>query len=364
MRLSQGLNYPLGLDISDLSLKFVQLDEIKNNISLKNFGRIDLPNSLIEGGVINDEKAVISAMTELLKNKNLSGSGKIEVTACLPETKTFVKLIEVENSLNDLADMVRAETEKYIPISLKDMYLDWQTIKNLPDKKLILVGAAPRNIVDQYVRVLKGANFSISSLEIESTAICRGLLETESPWYGGAYDSNYCLIDFGAKRSSLIIYSKNTIALSVSLPISGEAVTADIAKTLELDKPQAEKAKVVCGLDKSKAKGIISDILAKKIDELILRIKEALSFFNENYSERGKVDEIILCGGGANIKKLDTIISDAVAVKTTIGNAFTNLKIPDEKTGDKSPTISQNASLTYVTAIGLALRSIFLEKIN
>jgi len=374
MRLNQGLNYPIGLDISDLSLKFVQLNDSRGNISIKNFGKIDLPNGLIDGGLINDEKAVLSAITELLSKNKLTG-GKIEVVAPLPETKTFIKLIELEQSPNNLPDMVQAEMERHLPLSLKELYFDWQVIKNLPDKKLILVGAAPKNIVDQYISLLKSANFFISALEIESTAICRGLLAAESPYYTGQHDQNYCIIDFGAKRSSLIIYSKNTIVLSVSVPISGEAITAEIAKTLEFDKAQAEKAKIICGLDKDRAKGIISDILAKKIDELIGRIKEALGFFSENYPDRGPINEIILCGGGAGIRKLDEIIYNATKIKTVLGNAFTNIKhaeqqssmlethsLKDKKLGDKSLIVNQDSSLTYVTAIGLALRSIFLEK--
>jgi Tfp pilus assembly PilM family ATPase len=51
-----------------------------------------------------------------------------EVNACLPDTKTFIKLIEVEKSPNPLPDIIRVEVEKHVPLAIKDIYYDWQVV--------------------------------------------------------------------------------------------------------------------------------------------------------------------------------------------------------------------------------------------
>ena len=164
---------PIGLDISDLSLKLVRLGEQKNNIKIEALDKIELPTGIIDGGIINDKEAVISAVTKLLtKNKLLSG-GKLEVAACLPETKTFIKLIEIEKTPNNISDMINVEMEKHVPISIEELYYDWQTIDTTNDGQLVLVGAPPKNVLNQYIDLLKGANLSISALEIESAIRCR-----------------------------------------------------------------------------------------------------------------------------------------------------------------------------------------------
>ena len=54
------------------------------------------------------------------------------------------------------------------------------------------------------------------------------------------------------------------------MPISGQDITDSIARTLDIKPIQAEKAKIICGLDETRAKGIIKNILADIIEELVL----------------------------------------------------------------------------------------------
>ncbi|MDD4611266.1 MAG: pilus assembly protein PilM, partial [Patescibacteria group bacterium] len=253
----------------------------------------------------------------------------------------------------------------------------WQLIEDKDAEQSVLAGAAPKKIVSQYAELFSAADLSIEALEIEPVAICRSLLPEESPRFSGE-GKNYIIIDLGARRSSIVYYSSGTILFSMSLPLAGEALTDAIAKNLKINREKAEKAKILYGLDASKGKGIINKILSGMITELNKKIKESLDFYQNYYTEEGLIQEIILCGGGANVNGIEKAISDSVAIEVKKGDALINLEDAGEKLSQLLKWMSglnincdytrninsliQDPTLTFATAIGLALRGVFADK--
>ena len=378
-------NFPIGLDISSNVLRLVQLNRIGKKNKIQALSSVKMDKGLIVDGEIKDEDAVLAKIHQLI-NKPLYGKVSSDrVIACLPETKTFVKLIKVEKSPNNISEIIESEIEKHIPYSIKEVYFDWQAIQEEEDSTFVLIGATPKEIVNQYTSLLDRAKLSIQALEIEPVSICRCLLQEERPENERGELHNYALIDIGANRTSMVVYSKNTVVFTISMPISGEKITQNIAKELDMDNDQAEKAKIICGLDKTKAQGVINKVLSDNINELKKKINDSIEFYNSYYSERGKIDKIVLCGGGANLKGLDVIIYEATAIEVVIGDVFVNLgdkneevinaltefykykvKSNNKKTKDifkDKNTQYQDMSFSFVTAIGLALRGIFINEL-
>jgi type IV pilus assembly protein PilM len=369
----------IGLDISDLNLKAVQLVQSGRKIKIQGLSRIDLPRGIVERGQIKDKQVFVSALHDLLAKPLVGSFNTDQVIACLPETRSFIKLIMVEKGANSLESIIGAEIEKYVPLAVNEMYYDWQVIKEQGDDYQLLIGAAPQQIANQYIDALKSAELNIVALEIEAMPICRCLLAEESPKPIAATNSAYGLIDIGAKRTSFIIYAGNTVVFTLSMPISGEDITERIASTLEISRDQAEKAKIICGLDKANARGIVHDILSDMIHDLTSRLTDALDFYNKNYPDLPHITKLIIGGGGANIKSLNEILGESLQIPVEKGNPFINISETEENFGknliethnlkDKKITnindklsITQSASTSYATAIGLSLRNLFLVK--
>lgn len=378
MILSQSANPHIGLDISDFTIKAVQLKKKGKRTEIQSFCRKELDNNIIEDGEIINEEEVSKAINSMLSKPIYGQFSTKDVVVCLPETKTFIKLITVHHNLNDISKFITNEIEKYVPMSINDVYYDWQIMETFNDKSHVLIGVSPKNIADQYLSLLKKANLNIIALEIEPAALARSLLREEMMQGKNNLEKNYAIIDIGAKRTSMIIYSHNTIVLSISMPLSGDEITNKISETLDIKKDQAEKAKIICGVDKSKAQGIIADILSDTIRNLNQRIKSTLEFYDTNYGYRGNIEEIILCGGGSNINDINEIIAKSTGIKTSMGDPFINISHLPKKIKDKfidvynldntdliqtqqkktATIIKQNSSLKFATAIGLALRNI------
>jgi type IV pilus assembly protein PilM len=341
----------IGLDISDRALRLVQLKNVGKKIFLHAFNEVEIPAGIINNSEIQTEKKnkLTALLNQLLKSAYGRKIKTKNVIAVLPEQKTFIKVISVD-SINqiELPNLVVEEIKNHIPLSIEEIYFDWQIIEQKNNKSNIVIGAAPINTVNSYLDILESSNLTAYALEIEASAIIRSLLSQDD-------QKAKIIIDFGAVRTGLIVYDHKTVQFTVSLPISGNKITETIAQTLHLDANQAEKSKIVCGLDPEKCEGALLKILTKPIDNLTAQIKKAMAFYRSNFSESQKIEEIILCGGGANFSKIDQILSQNLKIPVKIGNPFINLSPAKINIPDKQ-------KLSYTTAIGLALRPFLFRK--
>ncbi len=121
---------------------------------------------------------------------------------------------------------------------------------------------------------------------------------------------------------------------------------------------EAEKLKLMHGLKKNNKEGeLVFEALTPVLTDLIGQIKNHLSYYQSHAehehlpSNIKEVKEILLCGGGANLKGLVEFLLGELKIKTKLGDPWVNIlkgvpEMPFEK------------SLSFTTALGLALRGI------
>jgi len=376
---------PIGVDISNGAIKLVELARHRDKISIQAMGKTTLSDQIIVDGVITNKDLAIKEIKNILSKPIIGKFTSSECVFSLPDAVSFIKLIEVEKS-----EKVADEIINHVPFAINDLAYDWQIIKDSGlniEHELVLFSACQKQILDTYIQTLNGAGLNVIAAEIESEAVCRALLAEESKKFRGQFDKNYAIIDIGMNKTNMIVYSHNTILFSLSIPISGEEITQKISTTLQIETDQAEKAKIICGLDENKADGIIKNILSDIIKDLKNRIVENIDYYNSHFTNRGPISLILLSGGGANIKNIDLLIKDLTAIETKIADVFTNcdgitakdnIKLiethqlepfKDKKSPLKTNfkqnenyTASQNSSGSLATAVGLSLRELFLNE--
>lgn len=343
-----------GLDISDFSIKMTQLKKKRRKFNLESFSRISIPEGVIKEGKIEKEKelaglikkSLIEAKGELIKNPY--------AVCSLPEQHSFVKIIQLPRmKMDEAKEAIKWEIEANIPLSLEEVYLDWQIIpsKKPSDRLDILINAAPRKLVDEYLNVLRLADIEPVVFEIESIATARSLIKNElSP-------KPVLIIDLGYNRTSFIVFAGNSIRFTSSIPISNQQMIAAIAKKLGVSQKEAQALKFKIGLDKDKEKGKIFNALLPSLTELINKIKDYTIFYKEHDQVKSDyqedVSKIILCGGGAYLKGLPKYLSNRLKIPVSLGNPWINILKPPL---NKIPGIPYKESLAYTTALGLALR--------
>jgi type IV pilus assembly protein PilM len=348
-----------GLDISDLSLKFLMLKKKGKKFSVVSFGELKIEPGIIESGEVKNEEKLAGIIKEITKRVKTK-----YVVASLPEEKAFLQVIKMPlMSEEDLKSAILFEAENYIPLPVNEVYLDCEIVSSVhaASKNLdVLLAAIPKRVVDPYLRVLKKAGFKPIAFEIESLSIARALIKDQKT------TQPVLIIDLGATRSSFVIFSGNSVRFTCSIPISGIHFTELIAKNLKVSFEKAEKLKIIHGLREGlriklgekttleKVKGKIFEALIPGLVDLVQQIKKYLDFYQAHAYLAGpegkKIQKIIFCGGGANLKGLDEFLELELKIPVEIGNPWINVgevkNFPKEK------------SLSFTTAIGLALRGI------
>ena len=357
-----------GLDISDLSLKIIKLKKKGGFFDLASFGETEIKPGTIEGGEIKDQNTLIKIIEEGIKNVKGEKLKTKNVVVSLPEKEAFLEVIQMPRmDQEELKSAILYEAENYVPLPIEKVYLDFQIIppvKNHLDHLDVLITAFPKEIIDSYVSCLKKAGLIPYALEVESQSIVRALMKNE------VSSSPIFIIDFGRTNTSFIVFSGYSLRFTSSIPISSQKLTEDISQNLKIDLEEAEELKIKHGLQFLKKKNgdgkdkKISEAMVPALTELTEQIKKYVDYYqthatHEHFPPNGKgAEKIILCGGGANLKGLDKFLSQELKSPVEMGNPWINILSLNPK---EAPGLSQEKSLSFAAALGLALRGIKKE---
>jgi type IV pilus assembly protein PilM len=334
-----------GLDISDQTLRLVQFSIYSKAKKIQLYNEIKLPPGCIMDGEIKQPDLFTEYLKKLIKTRYGKGTVSTQAVIVLPEKETFLKTINIENiEQNELENEIKNSILENIPLEASEITYDWQIISKNNLNYQVLVAASPKSTIENYFSILNKIGITVSVMEPEAASINRILIEHNND------KRPQLVIDIGKNRTGLFLYDGETIKFTTSLPISGNKIDKIISQSLDLTPVEAEKTKLICGLDEEKFQGAILEIMKPTIKELSKKILTSLDFYYNNYQDSKKIENIILCGGGANTSGIEKALSSEVKIETELSNPFKNIKNPNTN------FFTDNRSQSFITALGLGLR--------
>jgi type IV pilus assembly protein PilM len=329
-----------GLDISDRSLKLVKVNSKKDIVI---FNEIAIEDSIIEKGEVQDVDTLAQKIKELISKT--SGLKTKHVVVSLPEEKSFIRVMQLPKMpIQETKKAVLFEAENYIPFSIENVYFDSQILKNITSKKHteVLLAALPKTTVDPYVEACKLANLIPVSFETESQATARAVIG------GGRTKDPIFIVDIGATCSNFSVFQGDGLRFASFIPFSTIEYTQAIADAMKVNFKKAEELKKRHGLENIDGVGSkVFKALLNPVSDFVNHLSKHIDYYQSNSKQKITGPKLILCGGGANLKGLDSYLSDKMSVQAIKSDPLVNLnksKIPEKQL------------LTYTTAIGLALR--------
>ena len=347
-----------GLDISDLSLKIAYLKHQRKGFQLHSFGSFPIAPGVVQRGEVKERDILVQTIQEAVKSLGAQLPTK-QVVASLPEEQAFLQVMQLPRmKQEELEHAVRFEAENHVPHAIEKVYLDFQVVQpfhNHLDHTDILLAALPRTMVDPYLEVLELAGLVPKVLEIESLAISRALVSKETA------AMPLLLVDFGATRTSFMVFSGYSLRFTASIPVSSRQLTESIAQNLKVKKEEAEKLKIHFGLDRQDdAKGkAVFEALQSPLSDLVEQIQLHLTYYESHTahqhlgSNQQRIKRIILSGGGSNLRGFTRFLSKELEREVILGNPWVN--ILETSLRELSP-LPFGESLKYTAALGLALR--------
>ncbi len=295
-----------GLSISDSAVRAIQFGKRGGKLYIEKYTEKPIPQGIITSGQINNEDELVKILSEVKKELNLS-----YVKISLPEEKAYLftaKIPLVEK--NDIRSAVESKMEENVPVSPLDLTFDYNLYYHKQKEHLdVCVSALPVSLINQYVDIAKKSNLPLLSLEIESQAIVRSLLPSNS-------QGTVLVIHFSPGKVGLYISSFRLVCFTSTF----------LLKSNNSENP---------------------GVILQEIKRLFLywhTLKD-----NVDKADR-KIAKVIVCGEKFE-DSIVSYISSNLDVQVIMGNVWTNVFDIDSNL----PEISFSDSLKYAAAVGLAL---------
>jgi type IV pilus assembly protein PilM len=333
-----------GLDISDESLKYVELIATRYGIRLGRYGERSIPPGVIESGKIIDSVRMEEILKILRKEEGIKS-----VRVSLPEEQVYLFQLRLPKSgLKNVREGIELALEEHVPIRAEDAIFDYDLVKEDGESLEVQVATIPKNIIENYLQIFKHSEIRVQSFELEAQAIARAVIKDGDM-------ETYMIVDFGKKRTGIFIVSRGIVMFTFTLDLGGVMMTSMIQKNFNVSLEEADKMKQEYGLQRNTDNNEIFSVLLNSVSVLRDEIAKHFLYWHTHKDEEGKnnplIKKIILCGGDSNLIGLADYIS--VSMKTTVEMADVWSNIINVE--NYIPEMNFREGLAFATALGLAL---------
>jgi type IV pilus assembly protein PilM len=125
----------VGLDITDTSIRYVQLKHTGMHFEVGTYGEQTIPKNVVEEGYIKDKMALTAILSDLQKKHNFR-----YVVASLPEEKSYLFKTSIPfMPERDIRNALQFKIEENVPIAMADAIFDYTVIKKTRQNKARLM---------------------------------------------------------------------------------------------------------------------------------------------------------------------------------------------------------------------------------
>lgn len=341
----------LGLDITTSSIKLIELTRAGDTYRVESYAAEATPPNSINEKAIVDAQAVGDAVRRAVKR---SGARSRECAIAISGDAAITKIIQMPRNLREaeLEAQVEMQADQYIPFPMEEVSYDFEVTgpsEKDPELLNVLLVATRSENVEQRQAAVLAAGLTARIVDVESYALenaCR-LLTHQMP--DGGMERNVAVMDFGASSTTFSVLRDLKVDYTRDFSFGGQQLTEEIMRTYGLTMEEAGRAKKEGGLPANYQ----SEVLDPFIDDMVQQVSRSLQFYLASGSGREAPEQLLICGGCANIPGVADVITSRVGIPAERGDPFGQMKI---STRALAQGVKKDAT-ALLTACGLALRS-------
>lgn len=348
----------VGLDIGSFALKLVELKPRKKGknvvYELESLGYEPVPFQSIVEGSIMDSTAVVDAIQHIFYESKTRAR---RLSFGVSGSSVIVKRIEVQRlSPNEMHEHIIWEARPHIPFTPEEVNIDYEVIESpdlSPDRVGVILAAVRKEKLNDYLNVVTIAEKDPAIVDLDSFAILNSVLTN----YEMYVDRSVAVINIGSSVTNVVITRGGYPVFVRDIAFGGNQFTDNIQKELSLKYEKAEsvkKGRPVEGVSPAAVKPVINLVF----NELQNEIRKTFEFYRSNTTE-GRIDNILLSGGTANLESITDFFSQAFDIPVEIANPFNNIEINPKKF---DLDFIKDMAPVFNVAMGLALRAVGEKK--
>jgi type IV pilus assembly protein PilM len=341
----------IGLDITTSSIKLIELSKSGDAYRVESYAAEPSPPNAINEKAIVDAQAVGEAVRRAVKR---AGARSGEVAVAISGDAAITKVIQMPRTLRDseLESQVEMQADQYIPFPMEEVSFDFEVVgtsEKDPDMYDVLLVATRSENVEQRQAAVQAAGLSTRIVDVEAFALenaCR-LLTHQMP--DGGMERYIAVIDFGASSTTFSVLRDLRVTYTRDFAFGGQQLTEEIMRSYGLSMEEAGRAKKEGGLPANYQ----AEVLDPFIDDMCQQVSRSLQFYLASGSGREQPEQILVCGGCANIPGVADVIASRVGIPAERGDPLGQMKV---STRALAQGVKKDAT-ALLTACGLALRS-------
>lgn len=213
----------------------------------------------------------------------------------------------------------------------------------------IILVAAKKDKINELTELVKGAGLLPIVMDVDAFAI----ENMHAINYPVSQEETTALVNIGASVMNVNIVRGGTSLFTRDIPIGGNRYTEAIQRDLGMSYEEAEETKKG-GRSAGNNEAALTTVINSVNAEVASEIARTIDYFKSTMSDVD-VQQVLLCGGGAQVKGLLPQLSDRMQAIVEVVNPFSEI---DTSGSDfDQNTLTELAPLAAV-GVGLALRSV------
>lgn len=326
-----------GISIEQTGIRYISFKNNNKQVHKKRFISL-LPGMIVENQIA-DREALLDRLKQWVKNKGLRGS---VVDLSIPPSQMIVRKMMIP-SIGDkqIDQLVKLEVETGLHLPFENPVYDYVITGQDEGQSQLIIFAAPRKVVQDYVDVLEAAGLRIRSVEVTATALARSIVA-----------------GYGHEFSETMLIHLEQSLLDIYMFRSGNPVFMRTINLVDLTHEQPlNLQKELPFLAESEVAAASQEYLStEQVVEITAEISRMLSFYQYSLHDGStRITEMLITGSPEMRVQLQQELQLALpemAIATIAVDQFSQGAKPDSSLND------------YRIAAGAALRDNKIRSIN
>ena len=348
----------LGIDIGERTIKGVKLKKDRG-------GRVKLVSHFFQdlseiSKNFPDQVNVSEALKATLETHRLDAS---HAATAVRDHHVMSFLLDLPNmSDKELAQVIPQEIAEQTKIDIENHTFDYAlspTLSKLDGMTAIKAYCIKRDVVLEKIENLKLVGLKASSVESEMMAITAMLKFNDyiNP------EEVTVVLDLGESHLTAGLITDGALSIVRTQEIAFGSLNRSLQDFCNVSYHAAEKIKLTYDfLAPVEAGNTVSEVLSENYFSIFQAVKETLDFYRESARSDGRIDRILLVGGGSQLTCVGKTLETIFRIPNAVVNPFRNIDIFNAKDADAHESITRLAPYMSL-AVGLALTAVSEEDV-
>ncbi len=328
-----------GLDIGSSLIKLVQLRGESGSLEL-----VNLALGKISPGASEEE--VVEVLRRIIEEGQIKISTLI---TSIPRYMAVARLVNLpSNDERELGEMVRFEAARQMPFALSQMELDFQIMPTQGGGSKVLIVAVQKRDIQNHLSLLDQLGLSVDAIQLSSLAIFNCLK------HNGDIEGEKvtALVYLGARTMEIDVFRDGNLHFSQCVMGGMSGYSKALQEELGVSAVEAEQLSEEVGVPEtggSEKEKKMAGAFEVWLSHILSQVRRSLRTYRAQ-PDGAEVDELMLAGGGANLKNLDSILQERLGSNVRLIDPLRKVRFKSSRFN--LPELAPQLSL----AVGLALR--------